>query len=118
MKIILTEKQFNGILKEFFNPFKSEETRVMDKRKKLLKKAYELYSDVAKPPKKETIYGNIYRDKYKLDDSERVKVLEWYERWSSQLKISGTYKDLLDTLDLLPEKIQNTWKDILLNILK
>ena len=33
----------------------------------------------------------------KLDDSERVKVLEWYERWSSQLKIPGTYKDLLDT---------------------
>jgi hypothetical protein len=118
MKIILTEKQFNGILKEFFNPFKSEETRAMDKHKKLIKKAFELYGDVAYYEKKETIYGNLYPRKYPLDDAERFKVLAWYVEWSAQLKKSGKYGDLFDTLDLLPDKIQKTWKDILLKILK
>ena len=61
--------------------------------------------------------GNRTADYFFAPDMQEVfekiignKINNWYQTWSKTSKIAKTYKDLIDTLDILPERIQGIFR--------
>tara|TARA_R110001606_G_scaffold389901_1_gene556401 strand:- start:90 stop:464 length:375 start_codon:yes stop_codon:yes gene_type:complete len=81
----------------------------------LKKKAEELYTLYTKSGRVPGMFGDRDIKKWESID-ELNKISEWYEVWSRTLETAKTYNDLIQTLDLLPIRLQSKFKTQLLKV--
>jgi len=86
--------------------------RIFSNLKKRAEKLYTLYTKSGSTP---GMFGDRDIKKWK-DIDELNKISEWYEVWSRTLETAKTYNDLIQTLDLLPPRLQRKFKTQLLKI--
>ena len=86
--------------------------RIFSNLKKRTEKLYTLYTKSGSTP---GMFGDKDIKKWK-DIDELNKISEWYEVWSRTLETAKTYNDLIQTLDLLPPRLQRKFKTQLLKI--
>ena len=86
--------------------------------KNLMKKVEDLHIEYTKSGKRPGLFGIERRlEKFKNMD-EFNKIVNWYQTWSKTSKVAKTYKDLIDTVDMLPSRLQRIFRSQLLNVSK
>tara|TARA_R110002167_G_scaffold106209_3_gene272666 strand:- start:261 stop:653 length:393 start_codon:yes stop_codon:yes gene_type:complete len=82
----------------------------------LKNKAEDLYNEYTKSGRVPGIFG-IERDVQKWKNTEELdQINRWFVEWGKALKTSTTYNDLLQTLEILPNRLKAKFKKELLNI--
>ena len=117
----MKKSELKELIKEEIQYVLLTELSVEDNKKifsNLMKKAEDLHTEYTKSGKRPGLFGIEKRlEKFRNMD-EFNKINKWYQTWSKTSKIAKTYKDLIDTLDMLPSRIQGIFRKQLLNVSK
>ena len=120
----MVESELRQLVKEVFRGFTNptdleprfttqDNQRMFDNLKKRAEELHKEYTQSGRVPG----FMGIDRDTQKWKDVDELnQVVEWYEVWSRTLKTAKTYNDLIQTLDLLPARLQPKFKSQLLKV--